>query len=163
AIENVQAGDGVEPIIEIAFQEGVNPLKGFSLILEHHGICRAISSVDYYPSRKGRDECVRLLVRTLHKDLLASLKRTIEQNEDVPQTDNISESIAVRDWLFGEYAYYVDTSHLVSILRFSLDLEDESTLKLALEMCDYGSRLSSQFHFRGEHPFEDIYTDHGLY
>ena len=163
AIEKVQAGEGVEPVIEIAFQEGVSPYKGFELILQHHGICRAISSVDYFPARQGRDECVRLLVRTLHRELVDSLKRTIAQNEAVPETENISELIAGRDWLFGEYAYYVDTSHLVSILRYSIELDDYESLRKALEMSDYGSHLSAQFSFRGDPPFENIYTDHAVY
>src|SRR5204862_633414 len=48
AIENVNIGDAedapqkLDRIIEIAFQELVNPRKGFEMILQHHGICRAI-------------------------------------------------------------------------------------------------------------------------
>src|SRR4051794_8514934 len=41
--ENLPAGENVDRVIEIAFQEGVNPRKGFELILEHRGICSAIT------------------------------------------------------------------------------------------------------------------------
>ena len=51
AIENVTGGENLDRVIEIAFREGVNPRKGFELLLEHHGICSAItwygSSPDY--------------------------------------------------------------------------------------------------------------------
>ena len=59
--------------------------------------------------------------------------------------------------------YYVDTSHLVSILGFSLELTDPATLRLAVELCEYGKKLSPMFHYRGDPPFEDIYADHGIF
>jgi hypothetical protein len=65
--------------------------------------------------------------------------------------------------LFGEYNYYVDSSHLVSILRFAIDLEDRELLRKAVEMAEYGRRLSSMFHFKGDPPFENTYEDYGIY
>lgn len=164
AIDRAVAGEGIEPVIEIAFHERVNPRKGFELILQHHGICRAITSFEQYPSPEGREECARLLIRTLHSELLASLKRTIAQQEgQAPETSNAAELIAGRDWLFGEYSYYVDTSHLASCIRISLELNDRETLGLALDLTEYGKHLSPQFSFRGEPPFEDSYRDHAVY
>ena len=65
----------------------------------------------------------------------------------------MTELIASRDWLFGEYDYYVDTSHLVSILRFSLILP---TAKRSgwQSIGHYSMHLSTMFQFRGD-PFED--------
>lgn len=164
AIEKVEAGDGVDPVIEIAFQEGANPRKGFELILAQYGICRAITCYEQFPSPKGRDEAGRLLVRTLHAELVERLKRTIASNEEqAPETANVPELIAGRDWLFGEYAYYIDTSHLMSVLRFSLELDDRESLEKALEMTAYGQCLSSQFQYRTEPPFENTYIDHAAY
>jgi hypothetical protein len=34
---------------------------------------------------------------------------------------------------------------------------------MALEMAEYGCRLSPMFHFRGDPPFEDVYLDHEVY
>ena len=43
AIEEYQEGEDAPRIIEIAFQERVNPRKGFELILQHRGLCNAIT------------------------------------------------------------------------------------------------------------------------
>lgn len=178
AIEKIpvdaETHEGTERVIEIALQERVHPRKGFEMMLATHGICRAITIFGQYPGTRGRDECLRLLVRTLHRELVAAMKRSIVQQEGVqqegvqqegeaPATDSVPELMAGRDWLFGEYVYYVDTSHLVSILRFALDLEDAQTISLALELAEYGKRLSSQFQYRGDPPFENIYVDHEAY
>jgi hypothetical protein len=57
----------------------------------------------------------------------------------------------------------VDTSHLVSILGFSLELTDPEILRLAVELSEYGKKLSPMFHYRGDPPFQDIYVDHGIF
>lgn len=164
AIERIEPGEGIEPIIEIAFLEGVHPQKGFELILAHHGICRAISSFEQYPGRKGREGVLGVLVRSLHRELIASLKRAISRAEgQAPETESVPQLIENREWLFGEYDYYVDTSHLVSVLRFSLESNDRETLALALELTEYGKRLSSQFQYRSDPPFENFYDDHAVY
>jgi hypothetical protein len=75
----------------------------------------------------------------------------------------VRELIAGRDWLFEGMSSYVDSTHLVSILRFAPDLEDPEMLRMALEMAEYGCRLSPMFHFRGDPPFEDVYLDHAVY
>jgi hypothetical protein len=164
AIELLQPKENQEPVIEIALHERVHPRKGFELILANYGICRAITFLDQYPDRKTREDCIRLLIRTLHHDVVESIQRTIAKAEGAaPETRNLPELMAGRDWLFGEYDYYVDTSHLVSILRFSLDVTDRETLALALELAEYGKHLSPMFHFRGDPPFEDGFTDQAIY
>jgi len=164
AIENLQPQENQEAVIEIALQERVNPRKGFELILGNYGICRAITFFDQYPDRKTREDCMRLLVRTLHHELAESLKRVIARNEtQAPDTNSVPDLMAGRDWLFGEYDYYVDTSHVVSILRFTLDATDRETLALAVELADYGTHLSKMFSFHGDPPFEDGFKDYGIY
>lgn len=164
AIENVEAGEGIEPVIEIAFLEGVHPAKGFQLLLAHYGTCRAISSFEQYPARQGRDDCARLLVQTIHGELVARLKAAILEVEgQAPETGSLTELLAGRDWLFGEYSYYVDTSHVMSVIRFSAELDDPETLRLAVELTDYGRRLSSNFQYKGDPPFENIAVDYGVY
>jgi len=164
AIENATGGENLDRVIEIAFQEGANPRKGFELILEHHGICRAITWFGSNRDYDSRQACLKLLVRTLHRELAAALKETIAAREGaVPQTGSVSELIAGRDWLFEGTSYYIDSTHLASILRFTPELEDAETLRMALDMADYGQRLAPMFHFRSEPPFEDIYLDHAVY
>jgi hypothetical protein len=103
-------------------------------------------------------------VRTLQHDVVENMKRAIAKAEGAPpETSSVPELIAGRAWLFGEYDYYVDTSHLLSILRFGLDLADRETLALAVELTEYGKQLSAMFRFRGEPPFEDGYADYAIY
>jgi len=164
AIENATGGENIDRIIEIAYQEGVNPRKGFELLLQHHGICSAITWFSSNRDYGSRQANLQLLVRTLHRDLLAALKDTVAANEGAaPETGSIAEIIAGRPWLFEGMSAYVDSTHLASVLRFSPELEDRDTLRLALEMAGYGERLSPMFHFRGDPPFEEIYRDHGIY
>jgi hypothetical protein len=164
AIEQLQPQDNQEAVIEIALQERVHPRKGFELILANYGTCRAITFFEQYPDRKTREDCLRLLVGTLHHELVESLKRVIARNEtQAPDTKSVPDLIAGRDWLFGEYDYYVDTSHVVSILRFTLDATDRETLALAVELAEYGTHLSKMFGFQGNPPFEDGFTDYAIY
>ena len=164
AIGELPAEKGTPAILNIAYHEGVNPRKGFEIILATYGICRAIQSFSHYPGEKDRDHCIRLMVRTLYSDLTEGLKWAIRQREGAaPETASAPELIAGRDWLFEGESYYVDSSHLISVLRFSLDLEDRETLMLAAEMAEYGTRLSATFQYPGDPPFEDTYRDHGIY
>ncbi len=59
--------------------------------------------------------------------------------------------------------YYVDTSHVASVIRFALDLTDPDALRLAIELCEYGKHLSPKFQYRAEPPFDDVYVDHAAY
>lgn len=164
AIENIDQKDVSDAILEIAFYEQVHPQKGFELILEKHGICHAITTFGQYPTSKGRLESARLLVRTLHTDLTVNLSAAIEKKEGhAPKTTRISELVADRDWLFGEYDYYVDTSHVGSVLTYSLQIEDRDSLILALDLTEYGRKLSSTFQYNGQPPFENLFVDHGIY
>ncbi len=164
AIEKFDSQEGAEPIIEIAFMERVNPYKGFQLILSNYGICRAITTFGQFPSREGRDESLRLLVRTLHAELLESMKRVIARNEgEAPDTTCVPALMAGRDWLFEGNSYYVDTSHLTAVVRFALDLSDPETLGLAVELAEYGTHLGSMFQERSDPPFDNFYVDHAVF
>jgi hypothetical protein len=164
ALESVEPGPNIDALIGIALGERVHSRKGLELMIAQHGICRAIAYFGQYPTLENREACLILLIRKLHTELVANLKRAIEQRESVlPESDTIPELMAGRDWLFGEFDTYADTSHVIDLIRFAVDLEDGSAIRLALEMCQYGAHLSSQFKMRGEPPFEDIYRDHAIY
>jgi hypothetical protein len=164
AIENLNGGDNLDRVIEIAFQEGVNPRKGFELILEHHGICRAISWFEANRDYDSRQKGLRLLVQTLYGQIASAMKETIAAAEGAaPETDNLAHLMAGRAWLFEGNSSYTDSTHLTSILRFTPELEDPETLRMALEMAEYGRCLAPMFHFRGDPPFEDPYLDHAVY
>jgi hypothetical protein len=156
--------EDVDGLVEIAFHEGVDPARGFELILEHYGTCRAITNFHHYPSDEGREASALLLTRTLYRELLANLKRAVESVEGkAPETDSIAELIQGRDWLFEGNAYYLDTSHVSSVVQISLNLENEETLRMALDLTEYGKRLGDMYQFRGDPPFENIYEDCGVW
>jgi hypothetical protein len=164
AIERVEPREGIDRIIEIAFHERVHPYKGFQLLMANYGTCRAISFFEQYPADPSQEQARQLLVRTIHTEVVANLKRAIEAREGAaPVSNSIPEVIGGRDWLFGDYDYYVDTSHLASVLRFALDLRDPEALELAIELADYGKRLSPNFRYESPPPFEDLYEDHRVY
>ncbi len=164
AIENLEASDDLDGIIEIAYQERVNPRKGFELALKNYGTCRAITYFGQYPSEDGREESARLLTQTLYDELAENLGRTIEKNEDKPPaTSSISELIEGRDWLFEGNSYYIDTSHVGSIVQYAVEWTDLESLKMAVELCAYGKRLAPMFQFKGQPPFEDVFADHEIY
>ena len=163
AIERTEEHENMAGIIEIAYQEQIHPRKGFELILKHYGICRAISSVFQYPTREGRQDCIGLLLRSLHRDLLSNLKRVIAQKEEVaPETQNISDLIANRAWLFEDNCYYIDTSHVVSVMQYGLEVDDPELLGLASELAEYGSQLGEMFQRCGNPPFE-TFVDYAVY
>jgi hypothetical protein len=164
-----QPGEQIDALIDIALGERVHPPKGLELVIAQHGICRAITYFEQFPDLDRREECLILLVRTLHAELAANLKSAIARREGrAPESNGIPGLIAARDWLFGEFDAYIDTSHVINVVRFALDLpnrdlQDQEAIRLALELCEYGAHLSAQFKMRGEPPFEDIYKDHAIY
>ena len=104
-----------------------------------------------------------MLLRSLHRDLLSNLKRTIAQKEEAePETGSISALIAGRGWLFEDNCYYIDTSHVVSVMQYGLELDDPELLGLALELAEYGSQLGSMFQRCGNPPFE-TFADYAAY
>lgn len=161
AIEKLDAAE--EGVIHIALGERANPRKGFELLLGRHGICRAITYFDQYPEPETREQVLILLVKTLHKELTANLLRAITSREPETVAGSVPELVRGREWLFGDMDYYVDTSHLVSVIRFALDLENREALQLAIELCEYGKHLSPQFKYKSDPPFDDVYNDHAIY
>ena len=164
AIEQTEPGESAAPLIDIAFREGVHPAKGLQFILKAHGMCQAITAFGMYAVDKGRADCLRLLVSNLHAEVLERMGRAVEAGEGhAVQAETISQLSAGRDWLFGEYDTYIDTSHLLSVLQYTPEIEDTETLKKLYDLCQYGRKLSPMFQSRGQAPFDNTYIDYGEY
>lgn len=160
AMERLDFGENAEAVIEIALQQEVNPVRGLELILQHYGMCQALTTFGLYAGLKDRAQCITLLCRVLYNDLAKRVADVIEREEGTrPDSTNVLELIAGRGWLFGTYDSYVDTSHMISLLQYCPEVSETATLKLFHEFCEYGKRLSSTFQLKGQPPFEDIYTD----
>ena len=158
-----QAQEALGSIIQIAFHEGLHPRKGFELILKHHGLCRAITMFGAYPQRDGRHESLRLLVRSLHGQIVDNLARAIADVEEArPDSHSIAALIEGRNWLFENNAQHTDSSHIAPVLGLSAELDDKETLRLAVEIADYASRLGPLFQYSDDPPFERVYEDRAV-
>jgi hypothetical protein len=166
-----QALEGLQPdeetldeLIEVAVHEGVAPRRGFEWVLEHFGLCNAITMFDgtmYDRPRADQQQVAALLIRRVHGELLENLRAEVARQEGArPPETSIADLIAERDWLFLDDAYHIDTSHLHSVVRFARVVEEAEPLRLAVELCTYGQRLSPQFQFQTEEPFAECYAAH---
>ena len=154
-------------MVEIALYEGVWPRRGLELILASHGICNTITTLDGVLPNLGREDqaaAAALLVGYLHGQLLENVRADIERQEHKPpQEATLAGLLAKRDWLLGDGNYHIDTSHLSSVVRFARMSDDADTLRLAVDLTEYGRRLHKQFQFGSEEPFADYYPAHGLF
>ncbi len=159
--------DNREEIIEVAMREGVDVPRGFRLVLESYGCCNAITTFDSEIARhssEDRQATAGILVRTLHRDLLANVGRDISRQEETTVVgERLADLVADRPWLFGEMSYHIDTTHLASVVRFARQLRDPELLRLAIDLTEYGRRLHSQFQYPGDEPFGETYQASGLY
>lgn len=169
ALEEFRPAEGDERIgqvVEIAFNGGANPRRGFELILEHYGACSAITAFDHLPPEEAvRAHGASRLVRHLHAGLVANLRADIERRGQPmpPEGTSIPGLLAGRDWLMADEAYHIDVSHLASVVRMALLADDPEVIRLAVELTDYGRRLSERHRYEGEPPFERTYEDHAVY
>jgi len=166
--EQAPAGPSVvEQIIEVALYEGVCPRLGFELVLENYGTCNAISLFDAQMHGRppaDKQAVAGVLVRHLHEELLRNVRADIVRREGhEPAAVLLQELVSGRPELFEGDNYHVDTTHLAAVVRFALVCEDPATLRLALDLTEYGRRLSTQYQFAGQEPFGDTYPAHAQF
>ena len=82
ALEKLQPGedDDIQPIIQLAFYEGLAPRKGFDLLLGRYGTCSAVTTMSSAELPFGddvRQYCIKALVRRLYADLRANLANAV--------------------------------------------------------------------------------------
>jgi hypothetical protein len=105
-----------------------------------------------------------LLVSRLHNDLFHNLEAEITKQQSSPPTEKtIQGLVADRDWLFDGDNYHIDTSHLHAVVRFARQVTDQPTLRQAVDLTEYGRRLSRQYQYPGEEPFVDVHPTHALF
>ena len=164
ASDGSESGEVLDGLIEVAYHEQVSPKKGFELILKHYGTCRAITNFSQYPVEEGREDCARLLAEHVHAELLANIKYAVRQKDgEEPAGTDLAEMVNGREWLFEGNAYYLDTSHVSSLVQMAMSLENTGTLDLLYGMTEYGRRLGQMYQFPGNPPFENVFEDYGVY
>lgn len=167
-LDQVEAGDNnIDELVEVLLQEGVDVERGFQIVLDSYGTCNSITTYETVVAHKSKTDqrkVAQLLLDHVHTELLNNVKSDIAQrSESEPKETTLESLVADREWLFGEHAYHIDTTHLASTTRFSRILEEEASLRKALDLTYYGRMLNSQFQYEGDEPFTDIYPDHALY
>ena len=159
-----EPGEALDGIIEVAYHEQVHPKKGFELILKHYGTCRAITNFSQYPVEEGRADCAQLLAENVYSELLANVKYAVTQKEgQAPESNDLAAIVNGRDWLFEGNAYYLDTSHVSSLVQMAPSIERHQTLELLHGLAEYGKRLGEMYQFPGNPPFERVFEDHAIY
>lgn len=156
----------LEQIVELTLHEGLDPERGFSIVLDHYGVCNAITTYDsamYSRSIPEKQLAVGQLIRRLHADLLESLKSDLRDGEAAAQSETLKDLVESCRDSFTEYTYHVDISHLSSVIRMSRIVEDPEILRLALDLTEYGRCLHESLRPPGDAPFEDAYLAHGLF
>lgn len=163
----IQDHDDVHQLVDIAFNQGVHPTRGFDLVLDRFGICSSITMLgggEFPHGPEVRDYCIKRLVRALYGELVERLKGEIERQQNFrPTVNTVKELIEGRDWLFGEDYYHIDVSHLGAVVQMSIHLQKSPELELARELCLYGQKLSPRFQNVMDPPFEDQYKDYAIY
>ncbi len=177
ALENFQpdADQDIQPIVQIAFYEGIHPRKGFDWILSRYGLCSAITTLgsqDLQHPAEVRQYCIQRLVRALYSELRERIAAEVERHEGKrpaeadapPDTPGVVRQLMTgRDYLFADDFYHVDVSHLSSVVQMSVTLQPCPELEVARELCAYGQHLTGRFQNAGDPPFEDVYQAHGTY
>lgn len=159
--------DDVYPLIEIAWQGGVLPKKGFDLVLDRHGICSAITMVsgsDLGSNPDLRNYSVGRLATALHAQLTERLRSDLgTRGVSAPEGASIPQLVEMHPELFAEDAYHIDTSHLSSVVQMSAQLPPGAALDLARELCAYGRKLAPNLQGHNDAPFEENYDDYLAY
>jgi hypothetical protein len=160
----VPPADEVPSLVDIALYRQVHPARGIALVLEHYGLCQAITACESLfgsptPS-VARQASVEQIIQRLHQDLSERLASEIASTEgSPPPPGTLADWVASRDWLFEAENYHIDTSHLNSAVRMARLIEPTTLYRQAADLCSYGERLSPRYKYPDPEPFADVYAD----
>lgn len=167
ALEAYEPGNDDETfpaILDLAIQQGANPERGFTLLLKKYGLCNAITTLGQNFPHSGvvRQKAITLLVDAIYNDLRNSLAAHVKELEgEVPPDDaTIAQLLEGREKLTADEAYHVDVSHLSSIVQNALEMPAGETTRKVIDLCIYGSRLSTRLQPNSDPPFEEGYKDY---
>ena len=172
---DIDTAEDIESLVQIAYNEGIHPMRGFDWILARYGLCSAITTLGSQELPQApavREHVVSRVVRTLYHELRERLAAELERlgsplppeatyEADTPGV--VSKLITGHDELFGEDSYHVDTSHLSSTVQLAMHLDPGPTLEMARELAQYGASLRGRWSHPGDPPFQDLYPAAGRY
>jgi hypothetical protein len=159
--------ENLEALIELSIYEGIDPPRGFQLLLEHHGTCNSITAFEsamYGRDLQQRRQVAGILIRWVHKELLGNLQADLEAAAGADDTlEPIQALVAGREEMFGEFTTHIDVSHLAAVVRFARIITAHDELQLALDLTEYGRRLHQNLQPPADPPFAEYFRDHGLF
>lgn len=160
--------DDVYPVIEIAWQNGLLPKKGFDLVLDRHGICSAITMVsgsDLASNPDLREYCITKLAQALHAQLSERIRTDLAgRGASVSPHATVAEMVELDPALFADDAYHIDTSHLSSVVQMAvMNLPAGAGVNFARELCAYGRKLAPNLQGSNDAPFDENYEDYLAY
>ncbi len=153
--------ENFDDLQQVLLHEGVDIRRGYQLSLERLGTCNSITLFEQALASRPRSDqqvAAELLVRHVHRELLANLRGDIQRREgNSPVETTAEEILQARPDLLKSGSYHLDTSHLASTVRFARVVDDPAVLRLALDIAHYGRKLHPQYQYPGEEPFLDLY------
>lgn len=153
--------ENLDQLVGLLLYEGLDPEAGYALVLENYGTCNAITTMQqtmYGKPRDQRQAAGRLLVAHVHNELLENVKAHVEREENkTADGQRLSDVMPQREYLLADGAYHIDTSHLSSTIQIAVELVDQPSLELALDLARYGEQLDEGLQYPGDPPFEELY------
>ncbi|EGF28019.1 hypothetical protein [Rhodopirellula baltica] len=177
-LEDIEINDdNYDEMTQVLLHENVDLRRGYNAVLKHQGTCNSITLYDQAiaaRSRKDRQIAAECLLTSFYNELLSLVRDDFRNrgpdngvSAEAIEADaaklNLGELIAKYKWILGGGGYHLDTTHLSSTVRFATVIDDREMIDQALQLCQYGRRLPSDFQYPGEEPFVDFYPAHSAF
>ena len=154
-------------IVEIGFEQGIDPGYGFRQMLEVYGVCDAITTIDMkiqqgvFDQKSLTEVCV-VLLEHFYQDITDKVLLEVAQREgrNEPTGSSLGELLDRHQWIVTETGHHVDATHLSSVVRLSRNVSLPQHWAMARDLTQYGLRLPEDFQYPGEVPFESTFADH---
>jgi hypothetical protein len=165
-LREVPLNDETQPaVVEIGLGQGVDPEYGFRLMLEEHGVCNAITTIDVkighgeLDQKSLKEVCV-VLLEYFYQDIVDKVLVDVAHREGQSKEESLGELLNRHAWIVTETGHHVDATHLSSVVRLSRNVSLPQHWEMARDLAVYGLRLANDFRYPGEVPFESTFADH---
>lgn len=169
-IENVPVDEeNIDTLIDVSLGRGAALGFGFKLLIGQRGTCNAITTFDSFAAQlpyADQQELASILLEHIYAELRQNILNHLQESDAAKANESTTVSIRslTREHpeIFSNGGHHLDATHIASIIRISRILEDPVSLNEALEICEYGKRLSKDLQFPDSPPFENTYVDHEI-
>ena len=166
--ESVEVNEeNTDVLIDICLGHGIAPELGYGLILSAHGTCNSITVFDTQCvalPHESRARLATMLINHIYNELSENVIRHIEENENAaPSAGGLGQWLDSREWMFSAGGHHMDVTHLASAVRIGRFCTEPEAIQRCFELCQYGTKLSEDFQFESQPPFENTYRDHEIY